>query len=100
MFGLRDLREEDKSMILRWRNHPETATYMYTDHQITEEEHERWFTKIQRDASCRYWILQNNGKDVGVLGIVQIDMHNRRCYWAFYLDPEMRGGGIGSFAEL
>jgi UDP-4-amino-4,6-dideoxy-N-acetyl-beta-L-altrosamine N-acetyltransferase len=100
MFCLRDFRAEDQEMIRGWRNHPETAKYMYTDHEITPEEHEKWFEKVQRDASCRYWIIQNDGLDIGVLGIVQIDQHNQHCYWAFYLDPDVRRKGAGSFAEI
>jgi UDP-4-amino-4,6-dideoxy-N-acetyl-beta-L-altrosamine N-acetyltransferase len=100
MFALRDLRVEDKEMIRGWRNHAETAKYMYTDHEISVEEHEKWFQKTLKDPSCRYWILQSDGQDVGVLGIVQIDKQNQRCYWAFYLNPEVRGKGIGSFAEI
>jgi UDP-4-amino-4,6-dideoxy-N-acetyl-beta-L-altrosamine N-acetyltransferase len=100
MFALRDVGMDDKELIYSWRNHPETAKYMYTDHDINPEEHERWLRKVLNDRSCRYWILQSDGQDVGVLSITQIDQHNRRCYWAFYLDPELRGKGVGSFAEI
>jgi len=99
MYGLREIRPTDKNLVRTWRNHPDVARYMYTDHEITEPEHERWFERIIRDESSHYWIITSDGKEIGVLSISQIDVQNRRCYWAYYLDPGTRGMGAGSFAE-
>jgi len=35
MIHLRDIQSEDKEKILKWRNLPEVAKYMYTDHYVT-----------------------------------------------------------------
>lgn len=100
MIELRDIRPEDQDMILEWRNRPAVARYMYTDHRITVEEHERWFERIRHDPTCRYWIIVCDGVDVGLVNIYNIDQTNRRCYWAFYVaDPDVRGRGVGSFVE-
>lgn len=99
MFSLRDLSPADRDLIRSWRNHPEVAKYMYTDHEISTEEHEEWFNKALKDTSSRYWIIRSDNLDVGFLSISQIDRHNSRCYWAFYADPEIRSRGTGSFAE-
>jgi hypothetical protein len=99
MFNLRDLSLADKDMIRSWRNHEEVAKYMYTDHEISVAEHEAWFKKVLADPSCRYWVIQYGGGDSGLLSISQIDWHNSRCYWAFYVNPEARVRGLGSFAE-
>ena len=40
---LRPLNSGDKDRMLAWRNSPEVSAYMYTDHLIAPEEHERWF---------------------------------------------------------
>jgi len=87
-------------MVLRWRNLPEVAKYMYTDHVITPEEHEKWFQRILKDPTCRYWIIVCDGRDVGLANIYNLDRQNRRCYWAFYIvSPNVRGKGVGSFVE-
>jgi UDP-4-amino-4,6-dideoxy-N-acetyl-beta-L-altrosamine N-acetyltransferase len=100
MIHLRDIRPTDKEMIRNWRNLPGIARYMYTDHQITPEEHERWFLRIMDDPSCRYWIIVCDDVDVGLANIYDLDQRNRRCYWAFYIaDPSTRGKGVGSFVE-
>jgi UDP-4-amino-4,6-dideoxy-N-acetyl-beta-L-altrosamine N-acetyltransferase len=100
MIGLRDLWPEDKAMLLRWRNLPEVSRYMYTDHVITVEEHDRWFQGIPSDPTRRYWIITLKDEPVGLVNLYQIDSQNKRCYWAFYVAGEnARGKGVGSFVE-
>jgi len=100
MISLRDIRPEDKDKIRQWRNKPEIAKFMYTDHTISEEEHEKWFSRIMSDPTCRYWIIVCDDRDVGVVNIYNLDPRNKRCYWAFYVAEEgLRGRGVGSFVE-
>lgn len=100
MNALRELRDEDRDMIRRWRNLPEVAQYMYTDHAIGPEEHARWFEQVRRDPTCKYWIMVSDGQDVGVVNLSSIDLQNRRCYWAFYIgEPGLRGKGVGAYTE-
>jgi UDP-4-amino-4,6-dideoxy-N-acetyl-beta-L-altrosamine N-acetyltransferase len=100
MIELRDIEVEDKDKIRTWRNLPEVAKYMYTDHRIMPEEHEEWFARVLNDPSCHYWIIVCDEIDVGLVNIYQLDQQNRHCYWAFYVaDPSARGKGVGSFVE-
>jgi UDP-4-amino-4,6-dideoxy-N-acetyl-beta-L-altrosamine N-acetyltransferase len=100
MLALRDVESKDKDMLLAWRNLPEVARYMYTDHLILPEEHEKWFRQKMQDPTTRYWIIMCDGQDVGLANLYGIDRRNSRCYWAFYVaSPDVRGKGIGSFVE-
>jgi UDP-4-amino-4,6-dideoxy-N-acetyl-beta-L-altrosamine N-acetyltransferase len=97
---LRDIRPEDCDMIREWRNLPRVSDYMLTDHVISPEEHAAWFARILKDPSCRYWIIVCDGEDVGQANIYNINLTHRRCYWGFYVvSPNVRGKGIGSYAE-
>lgn len=97
---LRDIRPEDKALVLRWRNLPDVARYMYTDHLITAEEHERWFQAILNDHKARYWIITYDRKDVGLANLCGIDIQNRKAQWAFYLGEQtIRGKGVGGAVE-
>ena len=100
MIALRDVEPKDRDMIRNWRNMPEVAEFMYTDHQISDEEHRLWFERVQSDQSCRYWIITFDDNDVGVANICEIDTENSRCYWGFYIaSPSVRGKGVGAFVE-
>lgn len=100
MVSLREVRESDKEQMRQWRNSPEVARYMYTDHFITPEEHDAWFRSILNNPSCRYWIIEWNGRGVGVAHIYAIDRRHRRCSWGLYLaSPEVRGQGVGAAVQ-
>jgi len=97
---LRVLRPDDKEMVWRWRNMPEVSRYMYTDHFISLEEHDAWFSRVLADPTRRYWIIVVEDRDVGLVNLYNLDLHNRRTHWAFYVaSPDVRGKGVGSFVE-
>jgi UDP-4-amino-4,6-dideoxy-N-acetyl-beta-L-altrosamine N-acetyltransferase len=94
------VRPEDKEKILVWRNLPEVAKFMYSDHEIKPAEHDHWFVRAMADSTCRYWVITMDSEDVGLANLYGIDEHNRRCYWAFYLaSSKVRGRGVGSIVE-
>jgi UDP-4-amino-4,6-dideoxy-N-acetyl-beta-L-altrosamine N-acetyltransferase len=97
---LRPLDLPDLVRVRDWRNLPEVARYMYTDHQITASEHVRWFAGAMTDETKRYWIIELDGDPVGLANLYDISSVQRRAYWAFYLaEPGVRGRGVGSFTE-
>jgi UDP-4-amino-4,6-dideoxy-N-acetyl-beta-L-altrosamine N-acetyltransferase len=97
---LRPLTADDKDRLFTWRNSPEVAAYMYTDHQIGRDEHDRWFAAIEGDARRVYWIIELDGEPVGLANLYDIDRANGRCAWAYYLaSPSVRGRGVGGAVE-
>jgi UDP-4-amino-4,6-dideoxy-N-acetyl-beta-L-altrosamine N-acetyltransferase len=97
---LRDLRAADRDRLLVWRNSPDVAPYMYSDHAITADEHRRWFDRIAGDQRRAYWIIEMDGDPVGLANLYDIDRPNGRCAWAYYLaEPQVRGRGVGSWVE-
>jgi UDP-4-amino-4,6-dideoxy-N-acetyl-beta-L-altrosamine N-acetyltransferase len=97
---LRPLRPDDKQRLLAWRNSPDVAPYMYTDHQITAEEHARWFAGIEGDRRRAYFVIEMDGAPVGLANLYDIDRGHGRCAWAYYLaEPAVRGRGVGGCVE-
>lgn len=100
MILLREIQSSDKEKVLQWRNMPEVSRFMYTDHYIAPDEHERWFKKILTDSSGKYWIIVCDDEDAGLANIYNLDHRHSRCYWAFYIArSKVRGKGVGSFVE-
>jgi len=98
---LRPVISEDKDRLLAWRNSPDVAAYMYTDHQISQAEHDRWFSGLDGDERRAYWMIEMDGSPVGLANLYDIDRRNRRCAWAYYLaDPLVRGKGVGGYVEF
>src|SRR5690606_7378254 len=48
---LRRLTADDLPLVLSWRNHPDVRRFMYTRHEISAEEHARWFAEAEADPS-------------------------------------------------
>ena len=97
---LRRLAPADSARLLAWRNAPQVAAYMYTDHAISQAEHERWFEGALAAADRRYWIIEADDEPVGLVNLARIDQAARRCDWAYYLgEPSTRGKGLGSRIE-
>ncbi len=98
---LRDLTPDDSARIHGWRNGEAVRAFMYTDHLISPEEHARWFAGIAADDRRRYWIIEADGRPVGLANLYDIDRRHGRCAWAYYLaDPSVRGLGLGSYVEF
>lgn len=91
---------QDSERMLAWRNLPEIRRWMYTDHVISQAEHERWFAGALENQTRRYWIIELDGAPVGLANLADIDLGQRRAAWAYYLaDPSVRGRGVGAFVE-
>ncbi len=97
---LRALQPNDKDRLLVWRNAPEVSAYMYSDHLITPQEHERWFADVEGDDRRDYRVIEVDGAPVGLASFYDIDRAQGRASWAFYLaDPTVRGKGVGGIVE-
>jgi len=92
---LREISSKDLEMIRKWRNAPDVRSNMYTQHIITEEEHQKWWCRISKDDSQVYFIFEYGGLGAGVVSFNQIDRENLQSFWAFYAAPDApRGTGI------
>jgi UDP-4-amino-4,6-dideoxy-N-acetyl-beta-L-altrosamine N-acetyltransferase len=98
---LRSVGEEDRDRLLTWRNSPRVAAFMYSDHLIGREEHERWFDGLAEHPRRRDWIVLLDGAPVGLTSLVDIDKVQGRGTIARYLAEESaRGLGLGGFTEF
>jgi len=97
---LRPVEPADSDLLYAWRNSPEVAAFMYSDHQITPEEHTRWFAGIAGDPKREYRMIVVDGAPAGPANFADIDRVQGRASWAYYLaDPSVRGKGVGGYVE-
>ncbi len=95
------IQSKDLEMILKWRTSPEVTKYMYTDIEFNLDTQKIWYDNIRQDSTRMDWIINVDNDDVGLISIVKIDNHNKRCEWAYYLGTSsVRGKGVGKAVEL
>lgn len=80
-------------MVLSWRNHPEIRRYMYTQHEISSDEHARWFARASQDSQRHLLVFANEKTALGFINIHQI-ASGGIADWGFYAAPDApRGTG-------
>lgn len=100
-FNFRDLKYEDKQKVLGWRNQERIRENMYTDHIITEEEHDNWISQVLKDKSEKnYVIAEYQNQPVGLVSFTNINRKNGICYWGFYLGDTSSPRGSGFVIEF
>ncbi|XEQ94242.1 hypothetical protein SCACP_31410 [Sporomusa carbonis] len=88
--------ENDLGQVFQWRSSQRIRAAMFSDHVITWEEHVKWFEKIVTgDINTQIFIFEVNKVPTGVVNLSKIDLHNRRCYWGFYVGDTSAPPGSG-----
>lgn len=88
---VRQMNEGDLEQILTWRNHPEVRRFMYTQHDISPEEHARWFARASQDPERHLLVFEINTTPLGFINIFQI-ASGGIADWGFYLAPNAPKG--------
>lgn len=81
----------DLAMVLAWRNHPEVRRYMYTQHEISLDEHRRWFERASPDPQRHLLIFEDGPNALGFINVHQI-APGGIADWGFYAAPDAPKG--------
>jgi UDP-4-amino-4,6-dideoxy-N-acetyl-beta-L-altrosamine N-acetyltransferase len=89
------MNESDLEQVLKWRNHPDVRSYMYSTHEIRMDEHRAWYAHASKNPAKALLIYERDGQACGFVNITRT-----RCPavadWGFYLAPDApRGSGRG-----
>lgn len=83
--------KRDLALVLSWRNHPEVRRCMYTQHEISLEEHERWFERASQDSERHLLVFEIGTAPLGFINIHQIALGGT-ADWGFYAAPNAPKG--------
>lgn len=86
-------------MILSWRNAPTVRSRMYTQHEISREEHIRWWEAKSRSEQDNLLIYLDDGVPAGFISFSEINRNWGTASWAFYAAPDAPKG-TGSRMEM
>jgi len=83
---LRPMKLKDLPQVLQWRNHPDIRRFMFSQHEISEDEHRHWFKNAEQNHDKHLMMFEADGK---ASGFVQFTQLNRKpvVNWGFYLAP-------------
>ncbi|OOE99239.1 UDP-4-amino-4,6-dideoxy-N-acetyl-beta-L-altrosamine N-acetyltransferase [Salinivibrio sp. IB643] len=89
----------DSDTLWHWRNRPAVRQFMYTQHEISHDEHKAWFSHMLASTHRYFYIVYKrvDGQPDKPLGVVNLDLdsnNSKSATWAFYAAPDApRGSG-------
>ncbi len=99
-FILRRMSLDNMELVFKWRNKQHIRDNMYTDHEISPEEHEKWFHGTLARSDVDYRIFEYRERPLGLANATGIDQRNSKCSWGFYLGEDDGPRGVGAVMEL
>jgi UDP-4-amino-4,6-dideoxy-N-acetyl-beta-L-altrosamine N-acetyltransferase len=81
----------DLELVLAWRNHADVRRYMYTQHEITLDEHQRWFERALPDPKKHLLIFEVNHLPLGYVNFNEVGSGGI-ADWGFYVAPDAPKG--------
>lgn len=89
---LRDIHDNELALMLAWRNAPSVRANMYTQHEISLDEHRSWWAGIRQRDDQKYFMYEYQGVPAGIVAFTDINANSRNASWAFYASPEAAKG--------
>lgn len=96
LFNFVSLDKIDAEQVRIWRNHVEVRKWMYQYHKISRKEHHEFLGKLKADNRNLYWLLKQDGEQVGVFSLNKIDLRNKNAYLGIYANPLLKIDGAGA----
>ncbi len=90
------LTSEDLEIVRNWRNNENIRKWFYTDHMISNDEHQKFIEKLKNDNHNYYWLVKQNNDYLGVVSLNKFDSKNKNSYLGIYANPDNPQKGIGS----
>jgi UDP-4-amino-4,6-dideoxy-N-acetyl-beta-L-altrosamine N-acetyltransferase len=94
-----DLTEFEIQQVLAWRNHKDIKKWMYTNENITLEQHLNFINKLQSTNTKLYFVVKQDINYLGVVDFYDIDSDRKECDFGLYANPFEKIAGIGRILE-
>lgn len=94
------LSQEEKMMILEWRNNEKVRQMMVNKGFISVDEHMGFISSLYEREDCYYWLVSDkSGVNIGVLDLIHVDYLKDEGEIGFYINPKEAGSGFEFMIE-
>jgi UDP-4-amino-4,6-dideoxy-N-acetyl-beta-L-altrosamine N-acetyltransferase len=73
---------------------------MFNDEVIGSEQQLEWFHKIYSEGSSKYFVLEYQGRTVGLISFTKYDQDKNLVHWGFYIGEPDLPAGLGTILCL
>lgn len=95
--NFRDLNEEQKWLVLSWRNHQNISKFMRTK-RISQEEHFKFLEELKQSKTKKYFLLFRDKEPLGVIYFTNITLDS--CEFGIYQNPDLKGNGAALMQKM
>ena len=88
-----ELNEEDKLLILNWRNNDKVRKWMYGSEIIEKKHHLKFIEDLKTTQGKQYFLVFKDMKKIGVIYFIDIDIENGCSKFGLYANPDLKGVG-------
>ena len=92
LINFTDLSNDEKKIILEWRNNPNIKKWMYTQNDISLEEHLDFIDSLKTIKDKLYFLVKKDNIYIGVIDFTQIKP-NESLHMGIYTNPNLKGYG-------
>ena len=92
LINFTDLSNDEKKIILEWRNNPNIKKWMYTQDDITLESHLNFIDSLTNSKEKLYFLVKKEDENIGVIYFTQIEP-NESLHIGIYSNPHLKGYG-------
>ena len=85
-----NLNDEDKRIVLNFRNHPDIRKWMYNKDKISLQEHLEFIKNLKNDKTRLYFLVKDQENIMGIIDYKLIDDY---AQIGLYKNPSLRGVG-------
>jgi UDP-4-amino-4,6-dideoxy-N-acetyl-beta-L-altrosamine N-acetyltransferase len=93
LLNFTSLNLDEKKMVLEWRNHPNIRRWMFTQEEITLEDHFKYIESLQSKGDRAYFLVKRDSQAIGVIDFPNIDRKATSTEFGIYADPQIKGVG-------
>src|SRR5688500_6897017 len=84
-------RAEHADQTFVWRNDVRVRKWCRQNDVLFRQAHTSWFDRPGQDARIQMYAIQEGDRFVGVCGLTDVDLVNRRAEFSIYIGPEHWG---------
>ncbi len=89
------LSNQEKKMILEWRNHTNNRKWMFNQNIILLDNHLNFIESLKENSNSFYWLVIKEGTPIGGINLIHLQSDNKSAEIGYFLDPDQQGGGLG-----
>ncbi|MEA1916659.1 MAG: UDP-4-amino-4,6-dideoxy-N-acetyl-beta-L-altrosamine N-acetyltransferase [Campylobacterota bacterium] len=90
---------DEHKMVLSWRNCEDVKKWMYTNHNITLDEHLAFIEKLKSSSDMLYFLVKGGEQNIAVLDFTNFNSKESSSYFGLYANPFIKYAGVGRVLE-